>query len=54
MALFRAGNSEQTTDTTLLGGMYPLIAVYVHFNSFIALTINSRTNPYQLAASRLT
>ena len=29
--------------------MYTLIAVYVHFNRFIDLTIYSDTNPYNLA-----
>ena len=32
---------------------HTLIAVYVHFNCFINLTINSHTNPYNLASSRL-
>ena len=33
--------------------MYTLIAVYVHCNRFIDLTINSNTNPYNVAAIRL-
>ena len=33
--------------------MYTLIAVYAHFNRFIDLTINSHTNRYNLASSRL-
>ena len=33
--------------------MYTLIPVYVHFNRFIDLTINSHTNPHNLASSRL-
>ena len=33
--------------------MYTLIAVYAHFNRFINLTINSHTNRYNLASSRL-
>ena len=28
--------------------LYTLMAVYVHFNRFIDLTINSLTNPYNL------
>ena len=30
-----------------------LIAVDVHFNCFIDLTINPHTNPYSLASSKL-
>ena len=33
--------------------MHTLMAVYVHFNCFINLTINSHTNPFNLASSRL-
>ena len=33
--------------------MYTLIAVYVHFNHFIDLTINSNATPYNLASSKL-
>ena len=33
--------------------MYTLITFYVHFDRFIDLTINSHTNPYNLASSRL-
>lgn len=33
--------------------MYTLMAVYVHFNCFIHLTINSHTNPFYLASSKL-
>ena len=29
------------------------MAVHVHFNCFIDLTINSHTNPFNLASSRL-
>ena len=34
-------------------GLYTLIAVYVHCNRFIDLTIHSNTNPYNVAAIRL-
>ena len=33
--------------------MYTLIAVYVRFNRFIDLAINSQTNPDNLASRRL-
>ena len=36
-----------------LSGMYTFIAIYVHFDGFIDLTIISHTNPYNLASSRL-
>ena len=32
----------------LFTGLYTLMAVYVHFNRFIDLSINSLTNPYNL------
>ena len=43
----RAENCKKTTQTQLK------MAVNVHFNCFIDLTINSHTNPYNLASSRL-
>ena len=44
---------KKTTQTQLLMRCENLIAVYVHFNRFIDLTIYSYTNPYNLASNRL-
>ena len=49
----RTGNSKKTTQNQLLMRCENLIAVYVHFNRFIDLTIYSYTNPYNLASNRL-
>ena len=50
-----AENSTKTTQTQLFKTYEyrTLIAVYVHFNCFIDLTINPHTNPYSLASSKL-
>ena len=50
----QATYSKKTTQTQLFFRyVYFVIAVYAHFNRFIDLTINSHTNPYNLASSRL-
>ena len=52
--ILSTGQSKKTTQTQLfMRYMYTLIAVYVHFNRFIDLTIYSDTNPYNLASNRL-
>ena len=52
--ILSTGQSKKTTHWhNFLWGMYTLIAVYVHFNRFIDLTIYSDTNPYNLASDRL-
>ena len=57
--MYRAGNSKKTTQTQLFMRYVYLIAVYVHFFYltinliFIDPTINSHTNLYNVASSRL-